>query len=283
MSVPDLFIQKPVHLEIDLSNARRVFTFGDIHGNLAPLKQAMKEARYDASAGDRMIGLGDWLDRGSDTLKIAKFIEKHADDLCFVKGNHEELLEDAVRPREGGRHPADLIRNGGSWIIDHLPESDEDEEERDEKGQLVLDADGQRIVRSVCGAPIAITVKTPGNRKIGFVHGEALRIMNILDWDIFTGVLEQQGPYGYIAEGAMWERDEFLRIRSDHASGKKLKMRDMVQNVDHVFHGHTINKAPITWGNRSWIDIASYKRGEAIFADVDKWTRKHSQSPSRKD
>ena len=107
-------------------------------------------------------------------------------------------------------------------------------------------------------------------------------VAGLLDWEVFTGVLEEQGPYGELAESAMWERDEFVRIRSDHAADRKVPARDIVQNVDHVFHGHTINKTPISWGNRSWIDIGSYRRGEVILADVDKWAKKHSDRPSRK-
>lgn len=276
---PDLFQQKPAHIEIDLSQARRVFTFGDIHGNLSPLKRALKKVGYDPDAGDKLIGLGDWLDRGEDTLKIAKFIEKHKDDLFFVKGNHEQMLEDAVRPRPGGIEAINLIRNGGAWLIDHLP--DDGEDDLDENGQMRLDKDGQRIVAAVCGAPIAITIKRPKGRRIGFVHGEVPIAAGLLDWDVFTGVLEEQGPYGHLAESAIWDRDEFVRIRSDHAAGKKAPKRDHVQNVDHVFHGHTINKTPITWGNRSWIDVGSYRRGEVILADVEKWAKKHS--PKGKD
>lgn len=279
-NAPDLFKQKPVHLEIDLSQARRVFTFGDIHGNIGPLKQALKKAEYDPEAGDRMIGLGDWLDRGEDTLKVAKFIEKHAKDLFFVKGNHEQMLEDAVKPRPNGIEAINLIRNGGAWLIDHLPDNEEDD--LDERGQMRLDEDGRRIVAAVCGAPIAITIKTPKGRRIGFVHGEVPIVAGLLDWEVFTGVLEEQGPYGELAESAMWEKDEFVRIRSDHAAGRKVPARDIVQNVDHVFHGHTINKAPVTWGNRSWIDVGSYKRGEAVLADVDKWAKKHSDQSSRR-
>lgn len=269
------FTQQAVHKVVDLRSARRVFTFGDVHGNINPIRAAMKDAGYDGEAGDRMIGLGDWLDRGDHTTRIARFIEKHADDLHFVKGNHEQMLEDAARLRDGGISPVDLIRNGGSWLLDHLPDDGSgDEEDRDENGRLILDEKGRRIVKAVCGAPIALTVLTPGGHKIGIVHGEVRRMFGRLDWDAFTGVLEEQGPDGSFAENAMWDRDEVRRIRSAEASGETVAVTDMVENVDHVFHGHTILKKPLVWGNRSWIDVASYKRGKAAFIDIDKWVRK---------
>lgn len=275
---PATFRQKPAHLEVDLSDARRIFVFGDVHGNIDPITDAMARVGYDGSAGDRMVGLGDWLDRGAHTTQIADFIEGHAEDLVFVKGNHEQLLEDAVRPRPGGISPAELIRNGGSWIIDHLPEDGDSsgEDDRDDEGRLLLDAGGRRIVNTVCGAPIALTVLTPAGHRIGFVHGEMRRMFGRLDWDAFTGTLLEQGPDGFIAQDAMWEREEVVRIRHEHADGKAVRPADMVEKVDHVFHGHTILKEVLTWGNRSWIDIASYKRGTAAFIDIDQWTRDNS-------
>jgi len=268
------FEQKPVHIDLDYGSARKVFIFGDVHGNIDPILRAMDKVGYDHEAGDRMISLGDWLDRGNHTTKVAKFIERHKDDLRSVKGNHEQMLEDAVRLRDGGISPIDLIKNGGKWILEHLPQ-DEDgpREDRDEHGNLLMDHKGRRIVAAVCGSPVALTITTPAGHRIGVVHGEMRRIAGRLDWNTFTGVLQEQGPDGFIAADAMWERDEIRRIKHEHAYGSRLRSSDMVENIDHVFHGHTILKEPLVWGNRSWIDIASYKRGETAFIDVDRWTR----------
>ena len=268
------FEQQSAHIELDYGSARRIFVFGDVHGNIDPIRRAMKKVDYDHEAGDRMIGLGDWLDRGDHTTKVAKFIERHADDLVFVKGNHEQMLEDAVRPRDGGISPVDLIRNGGSWILDHLPkDGDGDDDDRDPAGNLLMDRRGRRIVAAVCGAPIALTVTTPAGNRIGIVHGEVRRIHGRLDWNAFTGILQEQGPDGFIASDAMWERDEIRRIKHEHARRSHPRPSDIVENIDHVFHGHTILKEPLAWGNRSWIDIASYRRGETAFIDIDRWTR----------
>ena len=271
---PVVFEQKPVHVRLDLSDARRIYAFGDVHGNIDPIRDAMKKAGYSARDGDRMIGLGDWLDRGQHTTKIAKFIEEHADDLHFVKGNHEQMLEDAVRPREGGIDGVNLIRNGGGWLLERMRQ--EDDEDTDGEGRLLLDAKGRRIVKAVCGAPVAMTVITPARYRIGIVHSEVRRMFGRLDWEAFVGTLEQQGPHGFIAEDAMWERDEIRRIKHEHADGKRARQSDHVENIDHVFHGHTILKEPLVWGNRSWIDVASYKRGSAAFVDVDEWTSRNA-------
>ena len=134
------FEQQSAHIELDYGSARRIFVFGDVHGNIDPIRRAMKKVDYDHEAGDRMIGLGDWLDRGDHTTKVAKFIDRHTDNLVFVKGNHEQMLEDAVRPRNGGISPVDLIRNGGSWILDHLPQDgDGDDDDRDADGNLLME------------------------------------------------------------------------------------------------------------------------------------------------
>lgn len=280
-----VFVQQPAHMEIDYSEARRVFAFGDVHGNIDPLRKALEEVEYDAKSGDRMVGLGDWLDRGDHTLEVADFIEEHKDDLVFVKGNHEQMLEDSVRLRENGIDGINLIKNGGAWIFDFFPDAlddDNDEEERDDQGNLILDQHGRRLVAAVCGAPVALTIKTPGGYKIGVVHAEVRRVMGRLDWDVFTGILEEQGTGGFIAEEAMWERDEIRRIRVDHACEEEVPESDYVENIDHVFHGHTILKQPLVWGNRSWIDVASYKRGEAAFINIDEWTSKQNRNPTQR-
>ena len=84
-------ITAPLHKEENLSSARRIFVFGDIHGRLDLLKDAMNNVEFDAKNGDWLVGIGDWLDRGPDTLKIGEFIENQK-NLIFVRGSHEQLL-----------------------------------------------------------------------------------------------------------------------------------------------------------------------------------------------
>jgi len=261
----NLFIQQPVHVELDLSSARRVFVFGDIHGYLGNIEKAMRKVGYDAAAGDRMIGLGDWLDRGEETLEIGYFIEDHQDDLVFVKGNHEQMLEDAFVPGPNAMDPGMLIRNGGSWVLGIM---DEEELEND---RIVATPEGRRLLKAVCGAPIAITATMPSGSKVGFVHAEVRRILEMLDWNVFTGVLEQQGEQGGIAQEAIWARTEYKNLdKIKVAMGAKAPTSEYVANIDHVFHGHTIVKDVMTWGNRSWIDIGSYANSKIAFIDVEK-------------
>ena len=144
----------PAHITIDFSDARRVLTFGDIHGRVDLLRAELKKTNFDPKQ-DRLIGLGDWLDRGPDTIEIADFIEEMGSSLASLLGNHEQMLADAVRRRNGGIYPGAFIRNGGAWIFDFAEETESD--------LIHLNAAGRRLVRSVCNAPIAITCKTPGS------------------------------------------------------------------------------------------------------------------------
>lgn len=256
--------EAPAHVNLDFSSARRVFTFGDVHGRVDILRDALEAEDFDP-AQDRLVGLGDWLDRGPDTTEVADFIEEMGDALIFVIGNHEQMLADAVRRRSGRISPTDFIRNGGAWIFDYAEKTEED--------LVQLNAAGRRIVRSVCNAPVAITITTPGGYKAGFVHADTPRdpITGLLNWRYFTERLEELGRNSDLASNAMWDRRETEAVERRILYDADFDPNDDVHGIDHVFYGHTIMKNPITWGNRSWIDIGAYKRGKIALLDVDQW------------
>ena len=265
------YFDHPAHSQLDLRQARRVFTFGDVHGELKHLEAEMARVGFDADHGDFMIGLGDWLDRGPDADVIADFIEARRHCLAFVVGNHELLLKDFSVPRDGGYHPYNLIRNGGQWINPYVI---------DEEGPHdlpVLNDEGRRIRDAVCKAPIAITAITPAGRKIGFVHAGVPEVDGELDWNRFVELLEQEGGFpGQAAKLALWERDQIEVAKLHVSMGQTRSDRLTVRNADHVFHGHNIVEEPIVYNNISWIDTGAYRTGNLTFVEVDTWVAEHS-------
>lgn len=259
--------EAPAHVNLDFSSARRVLAFGDVHGRVDVLRNALEAEGFDP-AQDRLVGLGDWLDRGPDTTEIADFIEEMGDALVFVIGNHEQMLADAVRRRNGRISPLDFIRNGGAWIFDYADETDETDEDL-----IHLNEAGQRIVRSVCNAPIAITITTPEGYKAGFVHADTPRdpITGLLNWRYFTERLEDLGRNSDLASHAMWNRREVEAVEKRIFYNAEYDPNDDVHGIDHVFYGHTIMEEPMTWGNRSWIDIGAYRREQIALIDVGQW------------
>jgi serine/threonine protein phosphatase 1 len=75
------------------------FAIGDIHGQLAPLLEVLTQLQ--PSAGDTVVFLGDYIDRGLDTRACVDAVLGFAADtpatvVCLL-GNHEEWMLRAMR------------------------------------------------------------------------------------------------------------------------------------------------------------------------------------------
>jgi hypothetical protein len=87
-----LMIPKPYSLEVCrlARNARgRDLIVGDIHGHFTKLAAALEAIGFDDSI-DRLISVGDLVDRGPESLLALGWLAKpwfHA-----VRGNHEDML-----------------------------------------------------------------------------------------------------------------------------------------------------------------------------------------------
>lgn len=71
---------------------KRTLVIGDIHGGLRALLQVLERAK--ASASDRLIFLGDYVDSWSESPQVLdlliNFSQTH--DCIFIRGNHDALL-----------------------------------------------------------------------------------------------------------------------------------------------------------------------------------------------
>lgn len=262
--MPDI-LTAPLHQELDLSSARRVFTFGDLHGRLDLLLAAMEQVNFSAADGDWLIGLGDWLDRGPATIEIADFIEAQ-DNLAFVRGNHEQLLWGVSHDCffDGGQ----LLVNGGMWALEHLDRN----RNHEDPTRAHLDADGTRLQNLVNNAPIALTVLTPGGKRVGMVHADVPGT----DWTEFTDHLDassrnDMGGEDTMQNAAMWSRKTIVQLEKAETFDALDGFDCTVTGIDHVFHGHTPTDQPVTHCNRSWIDTGAYKTDLLTFVEVDAW------------
>ncbi len=73
----------------------KTLVIGDIHGYYKELQNALHNADYQE--GDRLIFLGDYIDRGPRSGEVMEFLLslKNGDNV-FLRGNHEELLTKAL-------------------------------------------------------------------------------------------------------------------------------------------------------------------------------------------
>ncbi len=69
---------------------KRTLAIGDIHGCLAPLRLLWRSV--DAQPEDRIVFIGDYIDRGPDSRGVIDFLIdlQPGFDITFLTGNHEE-------------------------------------------------------------------------------------------------------------------------------------------------------------------------------------------------
>ena len=88
---------------MDRENQMRKIIIGDIHGCLEEVLTLLEEAKFDRNR-DMVIQLGDMIDRGPDPCGVLEFFkamkEKIGDRCVLLRGNHEEILLEAVKDRE---------------------------------------------------------------------------------------------------------------------------------------------------------------------------------------
>jgi serine/threonine protein phosphatase 1 len=96
----------------------RCFVIGDIHGCPKELRCLIEN--LPLAKGDRLIFLGDYVDRGPDSKGVVSYLlelkEKSAYDLIFLKGNHEDMFLSYLGLP--GEHGDVFLLNGGKFTLE---------------------------------------------------------------------------------------------------------------------------------------------------------------------
>ena len=89
----------------------KIFVIGDIHGCLGMLKDLINKIEWDP-ANDRLIFIGDYIDRGKNSKGVVDFILKLKKDSTLIQcliGNHEQMFLDYL----SGVDSQSSLLNGG--------------------------------------------------------------------------------------------------------------------------------------------------------------------------
>lgn len=152
-----LTMKKPLQikrcLRLPENTDGRDFVVGDLHGHRSLLEQALDEAAFDQRC-DRVLSVGDLIDRGPESLEALSLIEEpwfHA-----VLGNHELMLLNFLgyygsRVHSRKSYPS----GGGEWITDAIAKNSKDIE---------------RLADRVSALPLAIHVE--GDVPFNVTHGD---------------------------------------------------------------------------------------------------------------
>src|ERR671923_509758 len=96
----------------------RSYVIGDIHGCLDELGHLIEG--LPLAPGDRLVFLGDYIDRGPDSKGVVSFLlelekDPAAYELVFLKGNHEDMLLSFLGL--SGQHGDMFLYNGGKATL----------------------------------------------------------------------------------------------------------------------------------------------------------------------
>ena len=81
-------------LQARLEDGHRIFVVGDVHGHLATFKALLHRLRLKPE--DRVVCLGDMIDRGPDSAGLVALLRSHPQLVC-IKGNHEQMAIQCVQ------------------------------------------------------------------------------------------------------------------------------------------------------------------------------------------
>lgn len=228
----------------------RDFIVGDVHGHKDLLERAMSLVDFDRRK-DRLIALGDLVDRGPDSEALLQWVE-HQQWFFSLCGNHEAMMLGALTDRSIRKI---WDRNDNTWA----------------KG---LGANRLRALGLVIqGMPMSMELPPPNGQRWGLVHAELPRGAG---WDAVDGILSPGGaevddycssPPAHL----LWGRRKIhawacLRAGVNLASldmPTKARLWDDMQpvgGIDRVVSGHTVlsEREPVAMANLLFIDTGAF-------------------------
>ena len=96
--------------------APKFYLIGDIHGQLSKLENLILTIKPDIEPDDKIIFLGDYIDRGSKSFEVIEFLLKLKSEyniICLM-GNHEDMFMRFVLV---GDNYNNYMANGGKYTI----------------------------------------------------------------------------------------------------------------------------------------------------------------------
>jgi len=97
------------------------YAIGDIHGCNKTLKKLLLKLKLTQE--DKIIFLGDYIDRGPDSFGVLKTVTNCPCETIFLKGNHEDLAEVYFKPQSISDDEM-WKRNGGDKTLKSIPTKD---------------------------------------------------------------------------------------------------------------------------------------------------------------
>lgn len=218
----------PRVLRLAANTVGRDYVIGDVHGAFDLVQKAMEAVGFRRDV-DRLLCVGDLVDRGMDSARVERLLRLPC--VFAVRGNHDALVADC--DPELVRALAIVNFNGMSWLRD-LPNN-----------QVA------RIQQALKALPYAIEIASAdGSEPTGIVHAQ---VPTNWDWPTFVEALCEWPEDDGLFEDALCSRYKF-----DHND------KSVVKGVKRVFCGHCISwDGPRVLGNTVFADTGATYAGSA--------------------
>jgi serine/threonine protein phosphatase 1 len=198
----------------------RDFAVGDLHGMFSHLEMALEALDFDP-ARDRLLSVGDLIDRGPESHRALEFLDHpwfHA-----VQGNHERMMLDSETNADMAC--SWIALNGGEWWRD-IPKAEQ-----------------ARFRRRMRQLPYLLEIETDLG-KVGIVHADVPLDMS---WPDFA---ERLGRDERLRDYAVWSR---RRITLSESNGHV----PAVEGIDLVIMGHTPLQQAVHAANIYYLDTGA--------------------------
>ena len=253
-------------LKLPRNKKGRDWFVGDLHGELSKLHAFLEFSMFDQNK-DRLIAVGDLVDRGPKSAALLRFFSRHADWFFSCMGNHDAMMVDALtNPLQHLRYRTGSVwyGNGGGWI------------------EKVDPVEVKSLVMALEGLPLAIEVELTNDLRVGVVHAEVpLRVSwsDLESATLDTGdILDMSDRMGACL---LWSRrrarmayrviqNPSARSTSPVMATLVMKILAPVPGIDLLITGHTNcePRRPQWIESLMWIDTgAGYKNGVLSFVD----------------
>lgn len=222
-------------LQLGVNEKGRDFVIGDIHGKHTQLMEGLERVDFDGNK-DRLIAVGDLVDRGKENMKVLKLLFENW--FYTVVGNHEHIMADGITASQTpytGRNKRNfwVYDCGGTWF--HTLWDFEIDELQNIYAPMIYDE-----------LPVGIEFIAENGKKVGVTHAGLPRAWT---WSQFKKHLECVEDINDVAiQNALWTRSRFEK-EGDSPD---------ILGVDLLINGHTPSKE-IKWvGNNVFIDLGAY-------------------------
>jgi serine/threonine protein phosphatase 1 len=231
-------LQTPIADEVNAGPALppRTYAIGDVHGRLDLLRSAVDAiSNHLDRPAFRVIFLGDYVDRGPDSRGVIDFLmelQKQWPVTC-LKGNHEELMLQALTNPGGGRLSRWVEYGGGATLKSYGLTPDDD---------LTAGVPAEHL-RWMSSLP-----RTTGDRHRIYVH---------------AGLMPGTPVHRQNDQTCLWIRERFLQ-----ANAKEFEAH-VVHGHTPVWEGKPDAAEPELLDHRTNLDTAAFATGVLSVAIFD--------------